>query len=70
LKVELYANPLGKDAAVIETMTVCDKRTDATLTYSGQVSATRAASDYTPRIVPNHPGVSVPLEAGQILWQR
>jgi starch phosphorylase len=70
LQVELYANPLGKDAAVIETMTACDKRTDATITYSVQVSATRAASDYTPRIVPHHPGVSVPLEAGQILWQR
>lgn len=70
LKVDLYANPLGKGDALIETMTPCDKRTDANITYSVQVSATRAANDYTPRIVPQHPGVSVPLEAGQILWQR
>jgi starch phosphorylase len=70
LKVELYANALGKGGAVVETMTPCDQRTDATITYSVQVSATRAASDYTPRIVPYHPGISAPLEAGQILWQR
>ena len=70
LKVELYANAPGKGAAVIETMTPSDKGTDATVTYSVQVSATRAASDYTPRIVPHHPGASVPLEAAEILWQR
>jgi starch phosphorylase len=40
------------------------------LTYSAQVSATRASSDYTARIIPHHANVSVPLEAGQILWQR
>ena len=70
LKVELYANPLGKDAAVFETMTPCDKGTDATVSYLIQVSATRPASDYTPRIVPRHPSASVPLEAAEILWQR
>jgi starch phosphorylase len=72
LKVELYANPLQVGDSVIETMTACDQCTDAngTVTYSAQVAATRAAGDYTPRIVPHHPGVSVPLEAGQILWQR
>ena len=40
------------------------------LTYSAQVSATRASSDYTARIIPYHANVSVPLETGQILWQR
>ena len=72
LKVELYANPLQPGDSVTETMTACDQCTDAqgTITYSAQVAATRAASDYTPRVVPHHPGLSVPLEAGQILWQR
>jgi glycogen phosphorylase len=72
LKVELYANPLQAGDSAVETMTACDQCTDAkgTVTYSAQVAATRAASDYTPRVLPQHPGVSVPLEAGQILWQR
>ena len=72
LKVELYANPLQAGGSAVETMSVCDQCTDSkgTVTYSAQVAATRAASDYTPRVLPQHPGVSVPLEAGQILWQR
>jgi starch phosphorylase len=72
LKVELYANPLREGESAIEIMTACEQCTDpkGTVTYSAQVAATRAASDYTPRVVPHHPGVSVPLEAGQILWQH
>lgn len=38
--------------------------------YEATVSASRPASDYTPRIIPWHPEVQVPLEATQILWQR
>ena len=30
----------------------------------------RPANDYTPRVIPHHPAVAVPLEATQILWQR
>jgi starch phosphorylase len=37
--------------------------------YSTQVSSARPAADYTPRIVPFHAGVSVPLEAPFILWR-
>jgi starch phosphorylase len=72
LKVELYANALQAGDSVIEPMTACDQCADAegTVTYSAQVAATRAASDYTPRIVPYHARASVPLEASQILWQR
>jgi starch phosphorylase len=72
LKVELYASPLENGNAVIETMTACDQcaEPNGALTYSAQVAAVRAPSDYTPRIVPYHPLASVPLEAGQILWQR
>jgi starch phosphorylase len=71
-RVELYANPLGEGESAVQTMTATEK--DGThkgvVNYSAQVAATRAASDYTPRIVPYRAGVSVPLEAGQILWQR
>jgi glycogen phosphorylase len=38
--------------------------------FSASVPAVRPAGDYTPRVVPFHPGALVPLEANQILWQR
>lgn len=38
--------------------------------YTAEVEAERPASDYTARIIPSYPGVSVPLEAPQILWQK
>jgi len=38
--------------------------------YRAEVPATRPASDYTARLIPQHDGVAVPLEAAHILWQR
>ena len=38
--------------------------------YGVQIPAGRPARDYTARIVPNHEGVAVPLEARHILWQH
>jgi starch phosphorylase len=38
--------------------------------YSGKVPGNRPAGDYTARVLPSMPGVAVPLEATQILWQR
>ncbi len=38
--------------------------------YGASVPASRPPTDYTPRIVPHFPGVAVPLEEGQVLWQR
>ena len=70
LRVELYAEPLREGESAVQTMTGKGPDAKGIVTYSAQVAASRAASDYTPRIVPYHPGVSVPLEAGQILWQR
>jgi starch phosphorylase len=71
LRVELYASPVQEGGSVLEAMTPCKPCTDSgrAQIYSGQVSATRSASDYTPRIVPGHANASVPLEAHQILWQ-
>jgi hypothetical protein len=34
------------------------------------VPATRAAGDYTVRVVPFKDGASVPLEAAEIWWQH
>jgi starch phosphorylase len=72
LRVELYADAIhGKDSS-LEAMNLsghCGDTPEA-FAYSAQVSATRPASDYTARIVPHHPNALVPLEAGQIVWQR
>ena len=38
--------------------------------YSAKVLTSRPSGDYTPRVVPAHPGALVPLEAGDILWFR
>jgi len=38
--------------------------------YRVTVPALRSAADYTVRVMPNHPGVAVPLEVPQILWQE
>jgi starch phosphorylase len=38
--------------------------------YRATVPAKRPATDYTARLIPRYPGLSIPLEAGQILWQR
>ncbi len=36
--------------------------------YTARIPATRPATDYTPRLVPQHAGAFVPLEAPFILW--
>ena len=38
--------------------------------YGGRAPATRPATDYTARAMPNHTGAAVPLETARILWQR
>ncbi len=38
--------------------------------YRAQVPSTRPVTDYTPRVIPFHPDVAIPLEAPFILWQR
>jgi starch phosphorylase len=37
-------------------------------TYIARIPATRPAADYTPRLVPQHDGAFVPLDAPFILW--
>ena len=71
LKVELYASPLEKGDAVIETMTACeckDAERSHNLLDSGNCGTCPKRLHSAHR--PYHPNASVPLEAGQILWQR
>jgi len=72
VRVELFANGLNGDGPVRQEMTRLRPLEEAAsvYVYEGRVSATRPASDYTARIIPNQSGVAVPLEASYILWQR
>lgn len=72
IKVELYANSANGDKPAVEALNALEPGADLSevLTYSAHVAATRASSDYTARIIPHHANASVPLEAGQILWQH
>jgi starch phosphorylase len=72
VRVELYADGSGGSGPEVHAM----ERTHALPgavnghSYEARVPAARPAGDYTPRLVPHHPGVHVPLEAPQILWQH
>jgi starch phosphorylase len=71
-RVELYAGPSGDSGTRPEILAACQfsAQPSGTIAYSVCCSAKRPASDYTARLVPSHSAASVPLEAGQILWQR
>jgi starch phosphorylase len=72
VRVELYAEGISGGEPVRETMTYVRPAPDAghVRVYQATVPPTRPASDYTARVVPQHPGVAVPLESTRILWQR
>ncbi len=72
VSVELYAEGVNGDGPVRMEMTLGQKLPGAEecYVYGAQVQATRAAADYTVRVIPHRSGVAVPLEAAQILWQR
>jgi starch phosphorylase len=69
VRVELYANDSDLVPREMTRAQPIPGSTNAYL-YGTSVAAVRPASDYTPRIVPHFTGVAVPLEEGQILWQR
>jgi starch phosphorylase len=72
VRVELYADGMSGDAPVRREMKRVRQLTGVSggHVYSEAVSATRAATDYTARVIPHCLGVAVPQEAAHILWQR
>jgi starch phosphorylase len=70
--VELYAGPGGESGDKPEVLPACKSSMgpSGTIVYSLCCAAKRPTSDYTARLVPSRDGAFVPLEAGQILWQR
>jgi starch phosphorylase len=66
VRVELYADGLnGGHAERVEM-----KHLSGGNLYTAAVSNARPATDYTPRAIPQHSGVAVPLESARIIWQR
>jgi starch phosphorylase len=72
VSVELYAEALKDGDPVAQDMTRGGRVAGATgaFTYSASVPTSRPVADYTPRLVPQHAGASVPLEAPFILWHQ
>ena len=72
IQVELYANGMGGNDPVRGKMerTRPQPGSHDRYVYHATAPASRPASDYTPRMIPQHPGMAVPLESRQILWQR
>lgn len=68
--VELFADATEGDGPVRVTMKPGRTLDDRSREYHAAVSAARPAGDYTVRLIPRHPTAAIPLECGEILWQR
>jgi starch phosphorylase len=69
VRIELYASgdpPVRQEMKPLQQLV----GTGNAWAYGAEVPADRPATDFTARIVPNHPGAAVPLEAAQIVWQH
>jgi len=71
VRIELYADGVMGNAPERQEMKHVRQLAGASggYVYRAAVSAARPTADYTARVIPQHDGVSVPLEAAQILWQ-
>jgi len=67
VSVELYADAVDGGAPVRLVMADAE-RTGNIWVFSAVVPASRPAGDFTPRVIPAHPGASIPLEAPLIAW--
>ncbi len=72
LQVELFANGIAGEGPAVQKMArgIKIEGTDNAFYFDASVTSGRPATDYTPRVIPNLPGVSVPLETDLILWQH
>jgi starch phosphorylase len=70
--VELYAEGIDGGYPIRQEMEIIQQQNEPVKThiYQTTVSATRPATDFTPRVIPKFPGVSIPLESNLILWQH
>ncbi|MGO9061086.1 MAG: alpha-glucan family phosphorylase [Candidatus Binataceae bacterium] len=72
VEIELYAAPLPGGAPERYPLARGEALVGAAKgwNYVAQVKTSRAAGDFTARMIPRHPEAPIPLEAAQILWQR
>lgn len=72
LKAELYADEIDGFCSVRKEMKYLHLLPGSKNihVYKTAVPAERAPEDYTPRVIPSFPGVNIPLETSQILWQK
>ncbi len=72
VRVELYADGEKDTGPITQTMNRGERLVGAAngFTYSAVIPIMRSAADYTPRLVPQHVGALVPLEAPFILWHE
>ena len=70
VRVELYADGTTGDSLRVEMKCAGPPDAARRCVYHATVPAIRPAGDYTARVIPQHPGVAVPLESARILWQR
>ena len=71
VRVELYADGVEGGKPVRQEMKRIRQLVDGKWDiYVTLVPRTRPPTDYTARVVPYFPGIPVPLEAAQILWQH
>jgi starch phosphorylase len=69
--VELYADAIGTGEPERHPMVRAAEAVAAGVyRYSVAVAGARPPNHYTPRLIPHFDGVSVPLEADRIRWQR
>ncbi|MGB5465753.1 MAG: hypothetical protein WBM84_06685, partial [Sedimenticolaceae bacterium] len=72
VRVELYANGAAGTAPEHVEMKCARQLVGAVngYAYRAAVPAARTATAYTPRLIPQHDGVAIPLEDARILWQQ
>jgi starch phosphorylase len=72
VRVELYANGVAGGDPERHAMQLTGRSGErsGSATFIATVPADRPATDYTARLIPELPGVQVPLESTHILWQR
>ena len=69
-RVELFAGPEGTKPPERHPMEASGPAEGESLSYRVRIPLLRPVGDYTPRILPFSEGLSVPLEAPWISWQR
>ncbi len=72
VQIELYAEGHNGNGHEIKKMKfIGHLKEDSNIqVYQAFIPALYPSSDYTPRIIPHHSGVAVPLEVNEILWQK